>query len=116
MTQSSITSTSMRLEASQQTTETAVGTCHGQIAKQRLGAGVQSRVSIAAGFLRKSAGHEAFAHAGWSQHEYVLVLSDPSRLLRQRADHAFVQAACATIVDVFDASVGAELGVIEYAR
>jgi hypothetical protein len=33
----------------------------------------------------------------------MFVLSDPSRLLRQGADHALVQSARSTIVDLFDA-------------
>jgi 6-phosphogluconolactonase len=51
------------------------------------------RVSIAAGFLRQRASDEAFADAGGSEHENVFVLLDPRRLLRQGADHAFVQPA-----------------------
>jgi hypothetical protein len=38
----------------------------------------------------KSAGHKALAHARWTKDEDVLVRADPSGLLRQGTDHAFI--------------------------
>ena len=67
-------------------------------------ASVERRVSIAAGLLRQRARHETLADAGGSEHEEVLVIVDPARLLRQRPDDALIQAAGRAIIDFFDAS------------
>ena len=94
----------MRPRRRQQVAQAAVGAGDGQIAEQSRGAREQSRVAVAAGLLCQGAGDKAFADARWPEHEDVFVILDPGRFLCQSANHAFVQPARRTIVDVFHGS------------
>ena len=79
-----------------------------------MGASIERRVTVAACLLSKSARHKAFAYARWSKDENVLVRPDPGGLLRQGTDHALVEAAGGTIVDLLHARVRrAQLGIFQ---
>src|SRR5205807_128608 len=83
--------------------KTPIGASNRQIAKQRGCASVQRRVSIATRFLRERTRDETLADAGRSEYENILVIRRPARLLSQRSDHALVEPARRTIVDLFHA-------------
>lgn len=61
--------------------QAAVGAGHRQVSEQRLGACVQGRVTVAAGFLRQDASHRVLAYTGWFQHKYVLGVVRPTPIL-----------------------------------
>jgi hypothetical protein len=65
--------------------ETSIGTRQGQIAEQRRRPCIECRISIPTRFLCQSAGDEIFPDAGRPEHEKVLVVPDPLRILRQSA-------------------------------
>ena len=48
-----------------------------------------------------------------AENEHVLVIAHPSRLLRQGADHALIQAARRAVVDILDAGVAAKFGGVQ---
>src|SRR5271170_3841596 len=102
-------------QAYQQTAQTTVGACDGQVAKQSNRARVESRVTIPAGLLRQCASNEAFTDTGRPEHEDVFMLSGPSRLLCEGADHTLVQSAGSTIVDLLYAG-SLELGGVQATR
>jgi hypothetical protein len=77
---SSITNASMRLSRGKRP-QAAVGAGHRQVSEQRLGACVQGRVTVAAGFLRQDASHRVLAYTGWFQHKYVLGVVRPTPIL-----------------------------------
>src|SRR6267378_3574971 len=99
-------------QAYQQTAQTTVGACDGQVAKQRNRARVKGRVAIPACLLRQCTSNEAFTDASRPEHEDVFMLTGPSRLLCEGADHTLVQAARSTIVDLFYAG-SLELGGVQ---
>ena len=48
-----------------------------EAAKKRLGAAVPDRVTVPARLLHQSAGHQALAYTGWSEHDHVFVCAYP---------------------------------------
>jgi hypothetical protein len=92
--------------------EASVGASQSELAKQRGCPRVEGGISIAASFLCQRRCDETFAHASWAENEDVFVVLDPARLLRQRPDYAFVQAAGGAEVDIFHTAITTQLGIL----
>src|SRR5580658_5084764 len=113
MAQSSITRTSMRLSRASRLRRLPSARA---IARSRNSAWARvysAEYPSRQAFLCQGASHKAFAHTGWAEHKHVLVRANPGRFLHQRTDHAFIQTTCTAIVNIFDTSVGPELGVLQ---
>ena len=97
-------------EPPKQVPQASVRSRQSQIAKQRRGARVESRVAVATRLVvRQSAGQITFPHVRRTANEDVLVAVRPDRVGGgQRSHQCFIEPSRRAIVNVLDTGVGAQ--------
>ena len=107
MAQSSITSTSVRLNHASRLRKLPSARASARSRKSAAAPCVDRRVPHAARFLRQSAGDIALPHAGRVEND-VLVILYLLRILRQPANNALLQSPSRPVIDVFDTGIVTE--------
>jgi hypothetical protein len=102
-------------ERAQQTGVAAVAASQGQIGEQPRDALIEHGAVVAAGLVAERRGEPAFTDAGRPADQKVGVVVDPLAL-DQHCREAAVEATLGAIVDVLDAGLLAQLGVLQPLR
>lgn len=92
----------------------AIGSGQADLIEELRGSEVEGMKPFPAGLLGKGTGKEGLADSRWATDEQVLVISDPGAG-GEAQDHGFFHSSWGFVVDVLDAGLKFEFGVLEEA-